>query len=350
MLFLNKFKNFLALTFILVLAFLPLSSLPVFAVGTVNVSHLASRLPVNSASDGSISLCFVNTANSAQVSLQEISKNATTPISLNAGNYTYYITSFVRSSADGSLINPCTLIGQSNILISASITIVDGQSYNLSFSGQGQNVEPRGRSAFQNQTPYSAQSSSPYIFGPGLYVSYPDFLVDETGTRYNGPLHSSNSVCIDNGAAGGRITATNSTGTYLYFGGTLIGNGIRIYPPNIDGSCADIFFDPTLMPYVEVPATYNPAGTLFVGFNEGGAYTGFTSSFSQVVAQGGSSSSSTVVTTNPGTVTSPKTATRKINLVRTGGEKQATVVIFAIAMILSGIFLFDAFYSKIKED
>lgn len=345
----SKFQNFIVAIFLLALAVLPIASLPVLAVGTVNVSHLASRLPVNSVSDGSISICFVNAATSSQTNLQNVARNLTTPISLDAGSYTYHITSFVRSSADGSLINPCTLIGQQQILLTGSMTVIDGQSYNLSFSGQGQNVEPRGRSSFQNQTPFSSQGATAGPLGPGLYVSYPDFLVDETGTRYNGPLYSSNSVCIDNGAAGGRITATNTTGTYLYFG-AVIGSGIRISPPNIDGSCADIFFDSTLMPYVEVSGTYDPAGRLFVGFNEGGAFTGFSSNFSQIVTQSSSSTTNNTNFTTNNSTNSTATTRRSVNLVRTGGQEQLVKIIFAIALILFGVFLLDAFYSKAIQE
>ena len=327
------------------------SALPVFATGTVNVIHSANRLPLNSASDGAISVCFVNTSNSSETILQNSPTSVSNPVSLVAGNYNYYITSFVRSSADGSLMDPCNFIGSEYILSTGIIAVTDGQSYNLTFSGQGQLTEPRGTSDFQTQTPFYRQNSTSGT--PRLYVSYPDFFVDETGTRYNGALYSSDQVCYDDGATGGPInvdTSVSGLGGSLPFTVTL-SPGVRIFPPSINGTCVDIFANPTAMPYVEIPAGYNTAFNTFIRFDVGGRVSGFSTSFvASSVATAGSNSPTTASGNSTTTTNSSTTSRNRVGLIRTGGQKETAMVIFAIALILFGVFLADSFYAKAQQD
>jgi hypothetical protein len=227
------------------------------------------NLPQNTVSNGDISICF--NGNDQFYEIPPNDNNFKFSVDIEPGNYSYQVTSFVRSSLDGSLIDPCT-VPNDYILTTGNIVIQDGSAYEFIFEGSARPLDPRTLAAFKNQTPSLMSRPEPYILGAGIYVDYPDYI---SSTNF-GPLYGSRSLCVDNGVAGPvLVTASGDLGSRLYF--DVSANNYAVFPPLLDGTCntnLDAFTQSTVgvFPSVVLSSDRN-VQTAFINF-DGLDYTG----------------------------------------------------------------------------
>jgi hypothetical protein len=155
----------------------------------IDFTHLANALPINSASDGSISICVTNKTTNEQTPILQLAKQASNSVDLPVGNYSIYVTSLTRSSADGHIWNPCTEHNPEYvdwIVWLYDTEVKDNQRTIFNFTGTGSIEDPRLDPNYPNLTPFTRKDD--YQSSGLISISFGGYFVDENGTRHNSPL------------------------------------------------------------------------------------------------------------------------------------------------------------------
>jgi hypothetical protein len=282
--FSKLFSSFkLSIIFLLTFIIFSFSSpiIKVHAEASVTVINQTSNIPVNTVSDGSISICFPS-LNLDINDVTQILRGNSKSFNLPAGTHTFFIVSISKSSLSGNIIDPCsTSISDKFIISGGDLTISDNQQATVTISGTGLIEDPRSNGIFNSGSGNSilpANTSRP----SGIYVSYPDFYINENNENINGPLLTSQNVCI-----AGSITSIingslfGSNEIYIPYNTPLPPNNFTvqadqdytIFPPNANNSCSN-------PPSNAVNVTTSTAQAAGIVFSNGFRFSGITSNIS----------------------------------------------------------------------
>ena len=264
----------------------------------IDFTHLANALPINSASDGSISICVTNKTTNEQTPILQLAKQASNSVDLPVGNYSIYVTSLTRSSADGHIWNPCTEHNPEYvdwIVWLYDTEVKDNQRTIFNFTGTGSIEDPRLDPNYPNLTPFTRKDD--YQSSGLISIGFGGYFVDENGTRHNSPLSALNKVCIDRGsdldAELVDLVQDGFNNLALFKDIGIPNGGIRFFPPLIDGTCGtqDIWTTPFTQ-FVE--PVFGPTENFTIRFADNPKITGFSANitFTGITPQTSSSSSS----------------------------------------------------------
>lgn len=220
---------------------------------TINFTNNMSNVPVNTVSDGSVALCINGTQ-----SVPATAVGATTSFETAPGPIEILYTSLIRSSLDGSLIDPCEAI------LTLSIGGIDaelpaGNEYDIDISGSSTYVDPRETNEIITGITTNFDFSD--LINPewSLNLIYPDNSFGSNGLTMTTALTDSRTLCLQD-QTGVIFTAIgqNDIGSTIRFGlsnvltqnngntttfENLISNGevvLTAFYPDLQNGCANV--------------------------------------------------------------------------------------------------------------